>query len=152
MSAPQCPICNKAILRTVSPGILTCDYCHARIVRGQLRCRACQTLNPIGTESCSNCGEPLTIVSQVISRQGSPSKSQRLEQMRSRAGAIQEEARVSSDARMAEFMEVDRRRIEGEHEALLAQQEHDRRLFRNLAIGMGVFFLLIAAATLVILF
>jgi hypothetical protein len=103
-------------------------------------------------ESCSNCGEPLTIVSQVISRQGSQLKSQRLEQMRSRAGAIQEEARVSSDARMAEFMEVDRRRIKGEHEALRAQQEHDRRLFRNLAIGMGVFLLLIAVATLVILF
>lgn len=151
MSGPECPICSKAVLQTVTPGVLRCNHCHAQIVQGQLQCRACQTLNPIGTENCANCGEPLSIISQVISRQGSQQKSQRLEQMRSRAGAIQEQARQSSETRMAEFMEIDRRRLQSEHEALAARQEQDRRVFRSLAIGLGIFFFIIAVATLVIL-
>jgi Fe2+ transport system protein B len=102
-------------------------------------------------ETCSICGEPLTIVGRVISRQGSQTKSQRVQQMRARAGAIQEEARISSDARMAEFVEIDRQRIEREHEQSYARQLRDRQLFRNVAIGLGLFLLFVAIVTLVIL-
>jgi hypothetical protein len=151
LSASICPNCNVAALRSESQGVLICGYCHARIVQGQLECPSCQSLNPFGMETCSICGEPLTIVGRVISRQGSQTKSQRVQQMRARAGAIQEEARISSDARMAEFVEIDRQRIEREHEQSYARQLRDRQLFRNVAIGLGLFLLFVAIVTLVIL-
>lgn len=102
-------------------------------------------------ETCSICGEPLTIVGRVISRQGSQTKSQRLEQMRSRAGVLKEEARVSSEVRMAEFVEIDRRRIEREREESYVQKLRDRLLFRNVAIGLGVFLLIVVVVTLVVI-
>jgi hypothetical protein len=102
-------------------------------------------------ETCSVCGEPLTIVGRVISRQGSQTKSQRLEQMRARAGVLKEEARVSSEVRMTEFVKIDRRRIEREREESYIQQLRDRLLFRNVAIGLGVFLLIVAVVTLVVI-
>ncbi|MGD8730701.1 MAG: zinc ribbon domain-containing protein, partial [Anaerolineales bacterium] len=132
-------------------GFLYCEHCHAHIIQGQLQCPSCQTLNPIGHETCMNCAEPLTILGRVISRQGLQTKSQRLEQMRQRASAIKAEAQSSSDARMAEFVEMDRRRIQLEREAVLVQQEKDRLLFRNVAIGIGIFLLVVVLISLVIL-
>ncbi|MGD8632813.1 MAG: zinc ribbon domain-containing protein [Anaerolineales bacterium] len=120
-------------------------------MKGQLLCPACHTLNSIDAETCTGCGEPLTIFGRVMARQGSQSRSQRLEQMRGRAGAIKEEARKSSDARMATFKEIDHRRFEHEREEIIAQQMRDRRLFRGVAIGLGIFFLIIIVAALVTL-
>lgn len=84
-------------------------------------------------------------------RQGIQTKSHRLEQMRTRAGTIKEQARLSSDARMAEFIQIDQRRIEHERADLYAQQQRDRRLYRNVALGFGIFLFLVAAISLVIL-
>jgi predicted amidophosphoribosyltransferase len=151
LTALVCPNCNVAALHSESQGVLICDHCHAHIVQGQLECPSCQSLNPIGMETCSVCGEPLTIVGRVISRQGSQTKSQRLEQMRARAGVLKEEARVSSEVRMTEFVKIDRRRIEREREESYIQQLRDRLLFRNVAIGLGVFLLIVAVVTLVVI-
>ncbi len=86
-----------------------------------------------------------------MNRQGLQSRSHRLEQMRSQASAIKEAARLSSEARMAGLNEVDQRRIEHERAERYAQEQRDQQLFRNLAIGIGIFLLMIAAISLVIL-
>jgi hypothetical protein len=102
-------------------------------------------------DTCSVCGEALTIVGRVMTRQGSQIKSQRLEQARSHANLIKDVERVSSDKRMAGFVEIDRRRLEYEREAQKLQEYKDRQLFRGLALGLGIFLLLIAVVTLVII-
>jgi hypothetical protein len=71
--------------------------------------------------------------------------------MRGRANAIKQEARRSSDIRMAALNEIDQRRIEHEREDLVAQKLRDQRLFRGVAIGLGLFLFIIAAVALVIL-
>lgn len=151
MTAQLCPNCDHAALTQASSGILLCGNCGAHIVQGRLQCPACQSINELGVEMCAACGEPLTIVGRVLSRQGLQTRSQRLEQMRFRNEAIKEEERLSSDVRMSGFVEIDRRRIEAEHESLLAQQALDKRLFRNVAIGLGLFLLFVAIVSLVIL-
>lgn len=52
---------------------------------------------------------------------------------------------------MAALKEIDQRRIEHEREDLVAQKLRDQRLFRSVAIGLGLFFLIIVVAALVIL-
>ncbi len=132
-------------------GALVCGHCHAHFVQGQLQCPNCEATHPIGMEMCSLCGEPLTLFGRVMIRQGLQSKPHRLEQMRSRAVTIQEHARLSSEIRMAGFEEIDKRRLENEQSAQAAQQQRDRQLFRYLALGIGIFLLVIAAVSLVIL-
>jgi hypothetical protein len=147
----SCPICKEITLTQEAPGVLVCEHCRARIVQGQLQCPSCKSSNPIGTETCVTCGEPLTIFGRVISRQGGQTKSHRLEQMRSRASEIKEKERASSEVRMAGFKKIDRRRMEFERKQLLAQRLRDRRLFRNVAIGLGLFFLIVTIISLVVL-
>jgi hypothetical protein len=71
--------------------------------------------------------------------------------MRGRASAIKAQALASSDARMAEFVEIDKRRIELEREAKLVQDQTDRLLFRNVFIGLGIFIIILVVISLVIL-
>jgi hypothetical protein len=71
--------------------------------------------------------------------------------MRGRASAIKAQALASSDARMAEFVEIDKRRIELEREAKLVQDQTDRLLFRNVFIGLGIFIFILVVISLVIL-
>jgi hypothetical protein len=71
--------------------------------------------------------------------------------MRIQASTIKEQARLSSEARMAGLAEIDQRRIEHEHAELFAQQQRDRQLFRNVAIGLGIFLFIVATISLVIL-
>jgi hypothetical protein len=52
---------------------------------------------------------------------------------------------------MATFNEIDHRRFEHEREEIIAQQMRDRRLFRSVAIGLGIFFLIIIVTALVTL-
>ena len=116
---------------------------------GQLECPACRSLSPVGSETCSECGEPLTLFGRVIERQGNQSLSRRQSQMRERAGQIKENAQISSEQRMAGFREIDDRRLEAERQDMLAQHDRDRRLFRSVAIGLGVFLIVVAIMSLI---
>lgn len=151
-AAQRCPNCGELTLTgEAAPGGLHCSHCGAHIVQGQLECPSCQSLNPIGTELCMACAEPLTIFGRVLSRQGLQVQSKRLEQMRNRAGEIKDQALKSSDIRMAGFREIDQRRIESEQAAMQAQRERDRRLFRYVAFALGLFMLIVAVISLVVL-
>jgi hypothetical protein len=151
MSADTCPICTEPQLVSIQPGIYECRFCKAQIVNGRLICPACKRANDIGLENCSICGEPLTIVAAVISRQAAGQGSQRLEQLKGQAREIKAQAEVHSQARMTDFQEVDHRRIESEREASVQQRLKDQIIFKYTAIGLGSFLLLVAIISLIVL-
>ena len=149
MSAEICPICTEPQLVSPQPGVLECQYCHARIVNGLLICPSCKRATQIGGEQCNSCGEPLSVVGAVISRQISRSASQRLDQMRGQAGEIKAKAEKHSRARMSEFTDIDQRRIRAERQAATEQKIRDQSILRYTAIGAGIFMLIVAIISLI---
>ena len=149
MSAENCPICNEPQLINPQPGVLECQYCHAKIVNGLLICPSCKRANQIGQEHCNRCGEPLSVVGTVINRQIRGSASQRLDQMRVQANEIKASAEKHSRARMSEFTELDQRRIQAEKQAAQEQKLRDQTILRNAAIGAGVFLLIVTIISLI---
>ncbi|TFH32889.1 MAG: hypothetical protein E4G99_12210, partial [Anaerolineales bacterium] len=150
MSADTCPICNEPQLVRIQPGVLECHFCKSQIVNGQIICPACRRANAIGLENCSGCDEPLTVFSAVMSRQTAGRGSQRLEQLKGQAGVIQVQAEKHSQARMADFQEVDLQRIESERKASEQQRLHDRLIYKYTAISLGIFLLVVAIVSLIV--
>jgi hypothetical protein len=74
-----------------------------------------------------------------------------LEQLKGQASVIKAAAEVHSQARMADLKDVDQRRINSEREASLLQHLRDQTIFKYTAIGAGVFLLLIAIISLIVL-
>ena len=151
MSADTCPNCSEPQLIAARPGVLECNYCHATIINGQLICPACKLANQIGLEHCSTCGEPLTVIGAVITRQTSGFGSQRLEQLKQQAGSMKAKAEEHSRVRMDHFTEIDQRRIHAENEAATRQELRDQSIMKYTAIGVGVFLLIVAIISLIII-
>ncbi len=151
MSAEICPICSEPQLIPSEPGVYHCHFCKARIVNGRLVCPACKRSNELDIENCSLCGEPLTVVGAVLSRQAAGSASQRLEQLKAQAPEIKAQAEQHSRVRMSAFNEVDQRRKQLEQEAAARQQVRDHEILKYTAIGAGIFLLLVAIISLIII-
>jgi hypothetical protein len=99
------------------------------------------------SEICAKCGEPLTVVSKIMSRQGVGVKPYRLDIVREQASSIKEQEAVASQRRMATFEDIDRRRAEALAEAQEAQRAHTQRI-SVILIGVSALFL-VAIAILV---
>jgi hypothetical protein len=151
MSAETCPVCSEPQLISLQSGVLKCQFCHAQIINGRLICPSCKRANDIGLEQCSVCGEPLTVVGAVISRQSTGFGSQRLEQLKVQASDMKAHAEKHSQERMTVFKDVDQRRIQSEREAATQQHLRDRTVLKYTAIGAGAFLFLVAIISLVIL-
>lgn len=151
MSAEICPICSEPQLFSSEAGVYQCHYCKARIVNGRLICPACKRSNEIGLENCSVCGEPLTVIGAVISRQVAGYGSLRLEQVKAQANEIKAQAEQHSRVRMSAFNEVDQRRKQAEQEDAVQQQVRDHEILKYTAIGAGIFLLLVAIISLIII-
>jgi len=151
MAAGNCPVCSQPQLVSIQPDLLECQFCHARIINGQLICPACKRANSVTLEHCSVCGEPLTVFGAVMSRQLAGFGSHRLEQLKGQANEIKARAEQHSKARMSHFKDVDQRRMQSEREAATEQHLRDRTILKYAAIGSGVFLLIVAIISLIII-
>jgi predicted amidophosphoribosyltransferase len=138
-------------LQVSALGDAVCQSCAAEYQGGKRRCPACGELNPIEGESCARCQEPLTVLETVLARQKAGLSSYRLEKMRALAPDLKEQGNRHSAVRMAEFTAVDQRRMDADREAMFTQQARDLMLLRNVKIGFGIFLVLIAIISLVVL-
>lgn len=151
MSAELCPVCSEPQLIRIQAEVLTCQSCHARIINNQIICPACKRPNVIGRENCTACGEPLTVIGAVISRQVAGFGSHRLEQLKNQANEIKTSAEQHSNARMSILKDLDQRRIESDREAAEQQDLRDQSVLKYTAMGAGIFLLLVAIISLIIL-
>lgn len=146
----ECPICSEEKLAESGPSAYKCQHCRASIINGKLVCSACGKHNPLEAAKCKTCQEPLTIFSRVVSRHSKSTRSWRLDQARDQANVLKATEAHASEARMEDFLEIDRKRKAAEREAALLQEEADRQLFRYVKIGLGTFLAIVAVASLII--
>lgn len=151
MPKAQCPSCGEIALELSSPRDGDCTRCGAQFREGLRICPACSSTNALENETCRSCGEPLTVFGTVIARQNPGTTTYRLEQLRGQAESMKAKDSFESEVRMSRFQDIDRRRIDAERVAQLAQQEKDRLLIRNALIGVGIFLGLVAIIALIVL-
>lgn len=149
MPTYECPICSEEKLVESGPSSYKCQHCRASIIDGELVCSACGKHNPLDAAKCETCQEPLTIFSRVVSRHSKSTRSWRLDQARAQANTLKAAEAHASEARMEDFLEIDRKRKTAEREAALIQEETDRQLFRYVRIGLGIFLTIVAIASLI---
>lgn len=113
-------------------------------------CPSCSSANQYGVDACVQCGEPMSLFWQVLSRHANPSQSLRLEQIRSQADKIKTEAFAASQERYAQFEDIDRRRLQAEREDKLARAAQDRQLFLTVGIALGFFAIIIIVIAMVV--
>lgn len=150
MPTYECPICSEEKLVESGPSSYKCQHCRASIIDGELVCSACGKHNPLDAAKCETCQEPLTIFSRVVSRHSKSTRSWRLDQARAQANTLKAAEAHASEARMEDFLEIDRKRKTAEREAALIQEETDRQLFRYVRIGLGIFLTIVAITSLII--
>ncbi|TEU00067.1 MAG: hypothetical protein E3J30_03245 [Anaerolineales bacterium] len=150
MPTYECPICSEEKLVESGPSSYKCQHCRASIIDGELVCSACGKHNPLDAAKCETCQEPLTIFSRVVSRHSKSTRSWRLDQARAQANTLKAAEAHASEARMEDFLEIDRKCKTAEREAALIQEETDRQLFRYVRIGLGIFLTIVAITSLII--
>jgi hypothetical protein len=151
MAESQCPECSSTNIKRISPEIIECQDCGYHGEEFPLMvCPSCRRANDYGVDACVQCGEPMSLFWQVLSRHANPTQSLRLEQIRSQADQIKTEAFAASKERYAQFEDIDRRRIRAEREAQLARAAQDRQLFVTVGIALGIFAIIILVVALVL--
>ena len=127
MTRPTCPACSAPGLEAASEGKLTCVYCGFTIPINVNICPACGHVNDFGLETCTKCGEPLSLLAQIMTRHGSD-QPYKLQQVRRQAPQIKEREARESQKRMDAFQAIDQRRKAAEAEAKKAQEEYSRKV------------------------
>lgn len=135
----RCPACTSPGLLSVRGGGFRCDYCGTVFLVQPIRCPACGWENPRRSELCANCGEPLTMVAQVLTRQGTTGMPIWLGRVRNRAGDLKAQEARASEKRMERLMEIDRRRQLEDARQLARQRANDRRMVLVVGLALGVF-------------
>ena len=137
----RCPACD-APNPMIHESHFDCNFCGSIIPHDLVICPTCRHPNVPETENCGECGEPLTLFSQVMIRHGeSDSGPYRLRQAREQASQIKARGDIASQQRMQEFKEIDRRRIQVASEAEIARRREQRLILRILVV-VGVLFIL----------
>lgn len=147
----MCPSCSAQGLKPIGDGKFKCQYCDAIVVKQSVNCPTCGLINSTGDENCFNCGEPLTIIGQIMSRHTGDDQPLRLKQMRSQASALKERDAEPSRRRMEKFQETDRRREQSVYEAMEAQKVSNRRISTVLLAVAGLFILFVIVFTVLYL-
>jgi len=141
VDAPACLACTAPGLEIVRKGVLQCQYCGSTFSGAPLICPSCGWVNTIEAENCPECGEPMDVVAQVISRQDISGGPLWLKRVQSQAEEIKKSEEMASQNRLQKLQEIDRKR-----EATLAEERarrsRDDRFFLIL-IGTGVLLLMI---------
>ena len=149
MDALTCPACTAPSLVSDRGGGFHCDYCGVVWEVQPIRCPICGWQNPRRSEVCANCGEPLTMIGRVLTRQGTAGPPPWLGRVRSRAGELKEQGARASEQRMEQLLDIDRRRHLDDARALARQRATDRQVV--LVVGVGVGVLALVVVTLVVL-
>ena len=124
----SCPNCESEDVTPLSDGSFVCKSCSIAFKPGHRTCDVCGQSNPPEAEECSNCSEPLTSFSHVITRHRPAEPPLRHRQMRAQAAEIQASELEESRVRMEEFEEIDRKREELNARIDIEQSERERRL------------------------
>jgi len=144
-----CPACTAPGLLPLAEGTFRCEFCGTLLQGQPVTCPACGWENPQGAEDCRNCGEALSMVARVLTRQGALGPPFWLGRVRDRADELKRREAWASEQRMEHLREIDRRRIQDEARALARQRAADRHIV--LALGVAVAVLAVIVATVVLL-
>lgn len=145
MPTLECPTCSSKDLKLVDNREWECQSCGAILVEEPLYCPICGHGTTSGIEICTNCGEPLSIISQIMTRHTGNSEPYRLKQIRSQAQALKERDIEPSRRRMEKFQQIDRRREQAIAEAREAQAIYHRRISKVLLAIASMFILFVIA-------
>jgi hypothetical protein len=126
---PACPACTAPDLELVSKIELVCSYCGTSFSGKPFICPACGWINTEAAELCHDCGEPMNVISQVLSRKDHKGEPQWLSRARSQASEIKSEEAEASRKRFEALEEIDRRRKAVELSEFELQKERDKRIF-----------------------
>lgn len=113
-------------------------------------CSGCGQVWPQGSDSCPQCGEPLSTVGRVLDRHKQAGRPPRwLQQARSKAPRLKAFESAQSDQRMQIFQETERRRVEDLRRAEAERRRRDRHLILG-SLSAALLFLLVLAAFLLL--
>jgi hypothetical protein len=149
VASPPCPACTAPGLVLDPSGGLRCTYCGSIIKGKPFLCPSCGWINSTNEEECPKCGEPMTVVAQVIRRQDSTGAPQWLQRAQSQAGDLKEREERASSIRIQKFMDIDRMREEALRKEDERQTKQAQRIF-GIAIICVVVMILIALMTLLL--
>ncbi len=141
MDTPACLACTAPGLELVAKGVLKCQYCGSSFRGLPLVCPSCGWINTVEAESCPNCGEPMNVITQVISRQDRSRGPQFLARVRSQVEEIKKTEEIASQDRLQKLQEIDRKR-EDAIAVEKARRSQDDRFFLIL-IASGVLIVII---------
>jgi predicted amidophosphoribosyltransferase len=144
-----CPACGAPALTADIRGFLECPYCGGRLAGEPVSCLACGQVNLPRAEVCSQCGEPLTLTAQVMSRRGGQGSPPWLTRARIQAVGLQSTGEQASQVRMQSLIEVDRVREEALRKASAERATQDRQVMRILALGLAGLLIVVGLITLI---
>lgn len=135
---PACPACTAPDLDQISKFELLCSYCGSSFSGKPFICPACGWINTEGAEVCPECGEPMNVISQVLSRKDHRGEPQWLSRARAQAGGIKSEEAEASRTRFEALEEIDRRRKAAELSDFEMQKARDRRIFVTVLLVFSI--------------
>jgi predicted amidophosphoribosyltransferase len=143
-----CPSCGAPGLTQESTDQLRCRYCGSTFQGKPYLCPNCGWINATEAENCLNCGEPLSIVSEVIYRQRKETTPSWIQRVRSQAEAIKTSEELASQHRFRQLEDIDRTRMEAESREKQRQAQRDRQLFAFVLIFALVIIMIIILAVI----
>ncbi len=146
MDTPACPACTAPGLTIVQKGELRCSYCKSTFTGIPLICPSCGWINTIEAENCPECGEPLTVVSQVFHRHDTTEGPQWRQRVQSQLGELISSEERASQLRFQELQELDKKR----EEAIAEQKAHRSKTDRTLLTIISIIGLLIIMGFIII--
>ncbi len=144
----NCPVCSAPNVQ-IKNEFFECAYCGSIQPHNMLICPSCHEPNSPESEECIACGEPLTLVSQVMMRHSDlDSGPYRLRQAREQAARIKESEEHSSQQRIRDLQEVDRKRIQAVREAEMARRKEQSQLLKITFAVIATFILVVLILTI----
>ena len=150
MDTPACPACTAPGMTVAQKGELKCSYCGSSFRGSPLICPSCGWINNIEAEDCPVCGEPLTVIAQVIRRQDTAGGPQWMKRVQSQLGEMRSAEDWASQIRLQALQEIDQTREKDFADQKAQQSRADRTLFTLVAIISILIFLGIIMVWLVL--
>lgn len=150
MNPETCPQCTSQDWIVKEGGVQSCKSCGLEISGDMQVCSFCGHENEPTLDRCSDCGEVLDVVDNVLSRHAITRSPRWLQEARESAGTIKAIEEASSQHRLEEMKEADRKRQQEILMEKARQDELERRTLSVTMIGTAVILVIIVIATLVI--
>jgi hypothetical protein len=151
----QCPFCGTHVdmNRALCPqcaflnheGERFCGRCGAQVVRV---CPFCKHENWAGNEFCARCGRTLDLL-EIMTQSGSRDTRARLEAQRQQARLLKAQEESASEARMAQFWEMERQRVEAVARETAEKQRRERLMLAGIVFFIAVIVLLVIVVSVI---